>query len=126
MTCVISVLMLLPWAIVTLKFEMNRVIGAVGPIDSSTEEQLQYLKVLQWGLVYYLERLPELFGTHLLVIAAFGILGRIVVRRWRHETIRLLAMTAVCFAFYSYIWIREGRYLLLLSLPIACFCFLGV
>ena len=75
---------------------------------------------------YYFKCLPELFGIHLLFIAAFGIASGMLIRRWRHETILLLIMTVVCFTFFAYVPAREGRYILLLSVPIVCFCMLGL
>jgi hypothetical protein len=61
-----------------------------------------------------------------LFIAVLGIAGGLLVRRWRHETILLLIMTVVCFIFFSYVPAKEGRYILLLSLPIVIFCLLGL
>jgi len=61
-----------------------------------------------------------------LFIAVLGIAGGLLVRRWRHETTLLLIMTVVCFTFFSYVPAKEGRYILLLSLPIVIFCLLGL
>ncbi|MHC4798738.1 MAG: ArnT family glycosyltransferase [Planctomycetota bacterium] len=117
--CVVSALALLPWAILVVKFEKNRVEWATGTVASFTN-------VLHWNWTYYLECLPRLFGTHLLFIAAFGIAGGMLFRRWRRETILLLIMAVVCFTFFSYMPAREGRYILLLSVPIVIFCSLCV
>ncbi len=116
---VVSALAMLPWAIVVMKFEQNRIVWATGTVTSFTN-------VSHWHWAYYLVCLPELFGTHLLFIAAFGIAGGMLIRRWRHETILLLIMTVVCFTFFSYVPAREGRYILLLSVPIVIFCLLGL
>lgn len=35
-------------------------------------------------------------------------------------------MTVVCFIFFSYVPAKEGRYILLLSMPIVIFCLLGL
>jgi 4-amino-4-deoxy-L-arabinose transferase-like glycosyltransferase len=116
---VVSALALLPWALVVLKFEQNRMEMATG--------QAKYLTSTtywRWALSFYPKCLPELFGIHLLFIAAFGIACGLFSRLWRHETILLLTMTVVCFTFFSYIPARESRYILLLSLPIVCFCFI--
>lgn len=116
---VASALALLPWVIVVVKFERNRIEMATGTITWLTN-------VSRWRWKYYLECLPELFGTHLLFIAAFGIVGGMLVRRWRHETILLLIMSVVCFSYFSYVPARETRYILLLSVPIVIFCLLGL
>jgi hypothetical protein len=122
----VSALALLPWVIVVVKIEPNRIEMATGTAEHFTNVLLgrwaYYLKC--W--VYYLECLPGLFGTHLLFIAAFGIAGGMFVRRWRHETILLLIMTVVCFTFFSYVPAKEDRYILLLSMLIAIFCLLGL
>jgi hypothetical protein len=116
---VVSALALVPWVIVVMKYERNRIVMATGTAAYFTD-------VSHWHWTYYLECLPELFGTHVLFIAAFGIVGGMLVRRWRHETILLLIMTAVCFTFFSYVPNAEGRYILLLSVPIAIFCLLSL
>ncbi|MHC4464606.1 MAG: ArnT family glycosyltransferase [Planctomycetota bacterium] len=118
---VASALALLPWIIVVVKFEQNRIVTFTG-----TATAAQFTKVFRWGVVYYLECLPEFFGKHLLFISAFGIAGGMLVRRWRHETILLLIMMVVCFTFFSYVPYKEGRYILLLSVPIVIFCLLGL
>jgi len=119
----VSSLALLPWAIVVLKFERNRTVWATGTIDIITQFPWAYYLEC---VTYYPKCLPELFGTHLLFIAAFGIVSGMLVRRWRHETILLLITTVICFAFFSYIPAKEGRYILLLSMPIVIFCLLGL
>jgi hypothetical protein len=116
---VVSALALLPWALVVLKFERNRMGWAMSTADHFTH-------MSRWGWAYYFKCLPELFGTHLLLIAAFGIASGILVRQRRHETILLLIMTVVCFTFFSYMPAKEGRYILLLSVPIVIFCLLGL
>ena len=126
MVFVVSALVLLPWVIVVIKFEPKRIMMATGTTEYFTDllhgHWAYYLKCC----AYYLECLPELFGIHLLFIAAFGIASGMLIRRWRHETILLLIMTVVCFTFFAYVPAREGRYILLLSVPIVCFCMLGL
>ncbi len=118
---VASLLVLLPWIILTVMFESPRIETATGQVTN-----LISVSYWRWAFLYYPKRLPELFGTHLLFIAAFGIASGMLVRRWRHETILLLIMTAVCFTFFSYLPSRESRYILLLSVPIIIFCLLGL
>jgi 4-amino-4-deoxy-L-arabinose transferase-like glycosyltransferase len=120
---VVSALALLPWALVVVKLEPKRIVTATGTTDFFT--QLPWAYYLRC-ITYYPKRFPELFGTHLLFIAVLGIAGGLLARRWRHETILLLIMTMVCFAFFSYVPAKEGRYILLLSLPIVIFCLLGL
>jgi hypothetical protein len=120
---VASALALLPWAIVVVKFERNRIQLATGTVEIITHfPRAYYLECIS----YYPKRLPELFGTYILLIAAFGIVGGILIRRWRHETVLLLIIMIVCFIFFSYIPSKESRYILLLSMPIAIFCLLGL
>lgn len=118
---VASALALLPWVIVVMKFESNRIVWATGAADNIIS-----VSYWHWAFLYYPKRLPELFGTHLLFIAAFGIAGGMLIRRWRRETILLLIMTVVCFTFFSYVPSRESRYILLLSMPLVIFCLLGL
>jgi 4-amino-4-deoxy-L-arabinose transferase-like glycosyltransferase len=120
---VISSLVLLPWIIVVVKFEPKRIVMATGTTSIIT--QLPWKYYLEC-ILYYPKCLPKLFGTHLLFIAALGIAGGLFVRRWRHETTLLLIMTVVCFTFFSYVPAKEGRYILLLSVPIVIFCLLGL
>jgi 4-amino-4-deoxy-L-arabinose transferase-like glycosyltransferase len=123
---VVSALALLPWAIVVMKFESNRIQMATGTVNQFTNMLLGRWAYYLECWTYYLEQLPKLFSAHLLLIAAFGIAGGIIIRRWRHETIFLLIMTLVCLAFFSYVPSREGRYILLLSVPTVIFCLLGL
>ncbi len=123
---VVSALALLPWVIVVVKFERNRIEMATGTAEYFTNVLLGRWAYYLECWAYYLECLPRLFGTHLLFIAAFGIAGGMLVRRWRHETILLLIMTVVCLAFFSYVPAREDRYIMLLSVPIVIFCLLGL
>jgi hypothetical protein len=116
---VVSALLLLPWAILVLKYEPNRVVMATGSATYLTA-------VSHWHWKYYLESLPGLFGTHIILIAAFGVVGGMLFRRWRHETILLSIMTLVLFTFFSYVPSREDRYILLMSVPIVIFCLLGL
>ncbi len=116
---VVSALLLLPWAILVLKYEPNRIVMATGSANYLTA-------VSYWHWKYYLESLPGLFGMHIIFIAALGIAGGMLFRRWRHETILLSIMTIVLFAFFSYVPSREDRYILLMSVPIAIFCLLGL
>jgi 4-amino-4-deoxy-L-arabinose transferase-like glycosyltransferase len=116
---IVSALLLLPWAILVLKYEPNRVVMATGSADYITA-------VSYWHWKYYLESLPGLFGLHIIFIAAIGVVGGMLFRRWRHETILLLIMTLVLFIFFSYVPSREDRYILLMSMPIAIFCLLGL
>jgi len=112
--------------IVVMKFEPKRIAMATGTTEYITNMLLgrwaYYLKCCE----YYFKCLPELFGTHLLFIAALGVVSGMLVRRWRHETILILIMTVVCFTFFAYVPAKEGRYMLLLSVPIVIFCLLGL
>jgi hypothetical protein len=119
----VSALVLLPWAIVIMKFERNRVVLATGTSEVITQLPWHYYIEC---IKYYPRHFSALFGTHLLFIAAFGIAGGMFNRRWRHETVLLLIMTVVCLAFFSYVPAKEPRYILLLALPTAVFCLLGV
>ena len=116
-------LALIPWVIVVLKFEPHRIKMATGSTEIYTD--FNWATDL-WSLTYYLRCIPELFGTHLLIIAALGIAGGMLVRRWRHETVLLMIMTVVTYIFFWYMPAKEGRYILLLSLPIVIFCMLGL
>lgn len=116
---IISAMSLLPWLIVVLSFERNRIETATGRVD-----YIISASYWQWALSYYPKCLPQLFGTNILLIALFGIASGILVRRWRHETILLLIIMVICFIFFSYVPHREARYILLMSLPIAILCFI--
>ncbi|MCP4262287.1 MAG: hypothetical protein GY774_33015 [Planctomycetes bacterium] len=120
---VASTMALLPWVIVVVKFERNRMAWATGTVNQLTSVPWMYYFEC---LTYYHKSLSEIFGTHLLFIAAFGLAGGLLVRRWRHETILLLIMSIVCFFFFLYIPAKEARYILLLSMPLAIFCLLGL
>jgi hypothetical protein len=115
---VLSALALVPWVLVVLKFERSRSVWATGTADHVSH-------LLNWPWMYYLRRFPELFGAHLLLIAAVGIAAGLAVRRWRHETLLMLLLTLICYG-YSYLPAKEGRYILLLSLPLVIFCLFGL
>ena len=116
---VASALLLLPWIIVVVKFETNRIQMATGTDDQFVSVPLGYYFRC---FLYYLKCLPSLFGMHLLFITVFGIVSGMLIRRWRRETILLLIMTVICICFFTYMPAKEGRYILLLSLPIVCLC----
>jgi 4-amino-4-deoxy-L-arabinose transferase-like glycosyltransferase len=116
---IVSALALLPWILLVVMFESNRIETATGGLSKSTSYWL-------WSILYYPKRMPELFGTHILLIASFGIIGGIFSKRWRHETIILLIIAGVCYAFFTYIPSKESRYILLLSMPISCFCIIAI
>ncbi|MBW7991044.1 MAG: hypothetical protein FVQ84_13645 [Planctomycetes bacterium] len=115
----LSAIALLPWSIVVVKWEMTRVGWAVRNSHDT-------LRVQNWHWQYYFRRLPELFSPHLLLIAAFGIISGVISKRWRHETIILLIWVCVCFVVFTYVGAREGRYILLLSAPVVCFCIIAL
>jgi 4-amino-4-deoxy-L-arabinose transferase-like glycosyltransferase len=123
---VVSALALLPWVIVVIKFEPKRIVMATGTTEYFTNMLRGHLAYFLECCEYYFKCLPELFGTHLLFIAALGVVNGMLVRRLRHETILILIMAVVCFTFFAYVPAREGRYILLLSVPIVCFCMLGL
>ena len=116
---IVSALALLPWILLVVMFESNRIETATGGLSNSTSYWL-------WSILYYPKRMPELFGTHILLIALFGIIVGIFSKRWRHETIILLIMAGACYAYFTYIPSTEARYILLLSMPISCFCIVAV
>ena len=116
---VVSALALLPWALVVLEFERNRALWATGSAD-------HFARILDWPWAYYFKCFPGLFGWHILLLAVFGIVGGMLIRRWRHETILLSIMMVVCYGYFSYVPAKEDRYILLISMPIAIFCLLGL
>jgi 4-amino-4-deoxy-L-arabinose transferase-like glycosyltransferase len=120
---IFSSLSLLPWIIVVLKFESMRIQMATGTVDQFISIPWKYYLEC---IVYYLKCLPDLFGIHILFITVCGIVGGIYSRRWRHETILMLIMAMVCFFFFVYVPAKEDRYIMLLSVPIVCFCLIYV
>jgi len=67
---------------------------------------------------YYAERLPLLFGPPLLALAALGIAGGALARRWRREAAVLALWVVVVYLAFSAIRAREERYLLPLGPPV--------
>jgi 4-amino-4-deoxy-L-arabinose transferase-like glycosyltransferase len=115
----LSILALLPWFLVVLKFEKMRVGWAIQDNDV-------VFNIQNWPWLYYIQQLPKLFNIHILLTAAFGIIGGLSTRRWRQETCLLSIMIIVCYVFFTYVPAREARYILLLSLPIVCLCIIAL
>ena len=74
------------------------------------------------GWTFYLKHLPILVSPYLVVVATAGVAIGIWHRRWRRESIVLLVFLGVDYAALSALIAKEGRYGLLLCVPILCFC----
>src|SRR5262249_40258792 len=82
------------------------------------------LRASTWS--YYLERSSDLLSPHLTVLAAIGVCGGLLSRRWRQETLYLLIWLTVTYAFFSCLVAKESRYVLLLSPALICLCMVAV
>jgi len=107
-----SALVLLPWFIVTMKYESGRVAAVVGSTTWLTEPS-------RWHWFYYIKNAPSLFYAHVLCLAGLGLVMGMVMRRWRRETIRLLSMSLTCYLFFTYMCWNDVRYIILISLPLS-------
>ena len=113
----VCVLVLLPWALVVLNWAPLH-LRSVGPTRTSIRNAQNWLR--------YLDLLPKLLSPHLLVLAGVGAVAGLVSRRWRHETVVLLLWLAVCYLFFSYVSVKEPRYLLLVTVPVVSLCVLAL
>ena len=75
---------------------------------------------------FYLRELPELAGPCLLVLSLLGIVIGTVRRRWRRESFLLVVFLLVAYFALSRLVAKEGRYGLLLCVPIVSFCAMAV
>lgn len=119
---VVSALVLLPWFLVVMKYEMGRVHAVVGSTSWISEP-------LRWHWLFYAQKAPMLFSMHMLGVAGVGVVTGLRIRRWRRETLYLVALTVVCYLFFTYMRWRDVRYVILFALPIVLFsgmAFLGV
>jgi len=98
------VLIALRWAPKHVSF-ITRSVSQVGDLSS-------------W--IYYLPRLPQLFGPTLLTLAVAGWVTGLSRRRWRHETMLLTLWIAVTYATLSILFAKESRYALFLAPPLVC------
>ena len=78
------------------------------------------------GWTFYLKHLPILVSPYLVVVATAGVAIGIWHRRWRRESIVLLVFLVVDYAGLSALIAKEGRYGLLLCVPILCFCAIAI
>jgi glycosyltransferase involved in cell wall biosynthesis len=84
-----------------------------------TEIPRRLWRVSAW--TFYVRHLHLLLSPHLLALSAAGIALGLTWRRWRHESIVLLLLLGVDYAFLSALIAKEGRYALLLCVPLLCF-----
>ncbi len=113
----ISVLILLPWALVVIKWTPIYV-GHVFPPMSSVS------RVSQW--TDYLRRLPNILSLSLLGLLVLSIVVGIYDRYWRREVKLILVWGIVSYVAISYMGAREPRYALLLAPPAVGLCVIGL
>jgi hypothetical protein len=112
LTMLASALVLLPWFIITMKYERGRVEAVVGSTTWLTEPS-------RWHWMYYIKNAPSLFGVQVLCFAALGLVMGLYTRRWRRETSRLFIIMLTCYLFFTYMRWNDVRYIILVSLPLS-------
>ena len=109
--------LLLPFLYVAFKW---------APIHVSfvTESITRFGVAADWN--FYLRELPELTGPYPITVALFGLTIGMFRRRWRQESLWLLVFFLVTYLALSVIAAKEGRYALLLCIPVVCLCAMAV
>ena len=113
---VLSLVVLLPWALVVLRWAPVHAAWVFNPNMVSNP--------YRW--TFYLMRLPELFTAPALILAVLGVGVGICQRRWRQEVTLSVIWALVSYAGLSYIVAREGRYILFLGPPIVFLAFVAM
>ncbi len=114
----LSVVALLPSTLVVLWYD---------PVHLAVVSQAHRRPM--WTLskwTWYLMQAPQFFGTWLLLLAGLGIVLGIGNRHWRRETKLILIWVTVCYLGFSFILVREERFVLLLGPPIIFLCAMGL
>ena len=113
----LSVLVLLPWVWVIVRWAPTYVAG----VSPST----QFISMRStW--TFYLSEMVDLFTTPLLALAIIGVVVGLCDWRWRQEIKLLLIWIIVCYGVLSYIVAREPRYILPLSPAIVFLSVIGL
>ena len=113
----ISVVILLPWALVVTNWTPIYV-DHVFPRTSSVS------RVEHW--TFYLRHLPEILSSSLLGVLVLSIVVGICDRYWRREVKLILIWGIVSYIALSYMGAREARYALLLAPPAVGLCVIGL
>jgi hypothetical protein len=104
--------LLLPWAYVVCRWAPQQLRQAAPQAHGLTDP---------WGWAFYPHHVTELLDPLVLALGVVGGIIGLAQRRWRQETVLLLLWLAVCYAVFSLIEAKEGRYLLLVCPPAICF-----
>ena len=107
------------WAIIILMYERSR-------LDWMVSSGSAALHVHRWHWRFYLNALPSLVGRTVLALAVAGLVCGLLIRSRRREAAILLSWGLVCLAYYAYVPMREGRYLLSICPVAACLAALAV
>lgn len=109
----LAALALAPWAVITVKYapvQMTMVSGSGQYAGLSS--------AAWWHWLSYLTELPQLVTNWVLALAAVGVIVGLWSRRWRREVKLALVWILVCYLGFSYIFVHEPRYVLLLVPPL--------
>ena len=85
------------------------------------------LNVFSWPRwTYYLEWIPVLFRSPILILAGLAVIIGLCLHRWRGEVRWLLTWIVVCYTGLSLLGVREPRYMLLIGPPIVILSVVGL
>ena len=65
-----------------------------------------------WTWLFYASKLPRMFGPILLTLAVVGLIAGLWERKWRWETTLLVSWFAVIYFVFSWLRVKDDRYLL--------------
>ena len=113
----ISALILLPWALVVIKW-------APIYVDHVFPKMSAVLRAERW--IFFLRHLPQILSIWLLVLLVLSLMVGICDRYWRREVKLILVWGIVSYVALSYMVAREPRYALLLAPPAVLLCVIGL
>ena len=116
--CLLSALLLVPFAAVLFRWDARHAVTAVYPAP-------QYRLVLH-NWTYYLKAVKFLFSIPLLVFGGIAIVSGLCDQRWRREVKLQLIWVIVCYVGFSYLLTKEERYILVLGPPLVILCVIGL
>jgi len=117
-------LLILPWAIITLKFGQ---INAGAVIGGQNVHEVSRLSLDSW--VYYLERMPDQIGWVVVGLAILYLFGSILKKEWRlperaHGL--MLGWLLIGYLFFSCIALKDQRHSIFILFPLFLFAVLAL
>jgi hypothetical protein len=112
-TALVVAALLLPFLYIGIKWE---------PMHADFVENSLHPAKATSDWIFYWKALVNLTGICILAMSVLGFIAGIFSRRWRQESYMLLIFLVVPYLVLSMLGAKDGRYALLLCVPIVCFC----